>query len=592
MAKVRREMAAPRRTSAQTPGARHLPSAVRAHLESVLASDAMRRAPRARALLRYLVDSALAQSVPKEYSIATEALERPADFDPRVDPAVRVEVRRLRQKLLEYYAADGRDSEIVFELPKGAYALGWRHRTRAVERHSIAVLPFANLSGDPSWDYFVDGLTEEVTGELARAADLRVVARTSAFVFKSHPADAREIGRRLGVCLLLEGSVRRSRGRVRVTVQLIEADSGFHRWAHSYEAGEADVLDCHQELAVRIREALLLRTGGGDAVPPEAGPPTPEAYLLFLRARHHWNTRTADGIAKALGLLEELTSRFSAYATPWAARAECHCVLGLDGPTWAREVGEVALSCSARSLALAPDLAEAHAARGWAVGQYQFDHASAERHLKRAIELKPGYMTARYVWAMAACALRRFDEALRYAESALALDPLSMVAHRGVAYVWFVRGDLSRAREHVLQALDLAPGAAFATYLHGLIEVEAGDTDAGVALLQRAVDQSGGSWPLVEGFEAYSLARAGRVGEAAEIERRLAGSATPNHLALALAALGRRETAAAIDRLALAVRDGDPFVVHVADHPPLPQLLLEPRMRELCRRLNLPADRS
>lgn len=555
---------------------------------SVLASHTFRRSPHASALLRYLVESALCGVVPKEYSIAVEALGRSLDFDSRLDPAVRVEVRRLRQKLLEYYAADGSDSEVVFELPKGGYALAWRHREKVSEPHSIAVLPFANLTGDSGKEFFADGLTEELTSELARAPDLRVVARTSAFVFKNRPADVREIGRRLNVSILVEGSVRLSDGRVRATVQLVEAESGFHRWAHSYEADERDIFACQQQLAVRIREALLLRIAPGDAEAPEAGPPTSEAYTLLLRARYHWNMRTPEGIAKALRLLEELTTRFPGYAAPWAARAECYCVLGLDAPVKTAEYAELALACAERSLALAPTLADAHAARGWAIGQYRFDHAASERHFKRAIELRPGHVMARYVWAMAACALRRFDEALRYVESAAALDPLSMVAHRGVAYVWFARGHLDRAREHVLRALDLAPGAAFATYLHGLVEAEAGHTALGMGLLQRAIDQAGGAWPFIEGFKAYYLARAGEASEAAAIERQLAALGTPNHMALALATLGRRDTSAALDHLAQAAQAGDPFVVHIADHPPFPQLLAEPRAQGLYRRLNLP----
>jgi serine/threonine-protein kinase len=560
--------------------------AVHGHLQAILSSDAFRRSPHAAALLRYLVERAVAKSVPKEYAIATEALGRPADFDPRTDPTVRVEVRRLRQKLLEYYAEAGSDSSLVFDLPKGGYGLTWRHRQRLPEQPSIAVLPFENLTGDPSKEYFVDGLTEELTSELARAADLRVVARTSAFVFKNRPADVREIGRSLNVSTLVEGSVRWSDGRVRATAQLVDADSGFHRWSHSYEADERDILACHQKLAVQIREALLLRITAADTAPPEAGPPGAEAYALFLRARHHRNLRTPDGVDKALRIIEELTTRFPGYAAPWAARAECYCVLGLDAPVRTTEFGALALSCADRSLALAPNLADAH----WAIGQYRFDHAGAERHLKRAIELKPGHVEARYVWAMAACVLRRFDEALGYAESAAALDPLSMVTHRGVAYVWFARGDPGRAREHVLQALDLAPRAAFATYLHGLIEAEAGDTDLALTLLERAIAQAGGRWPLVEGFIAYYQARAGQTAAADATERRLESVTPASHTALALAALGRRDTVRAIEQLELAASAGDPFVVHIADHPPFPELRAEPRAQDLYRRLNLRFD--
>ena len=124
---------------------------------------------------------------------------------------------------------------------------------------------------------------------------------------------------------------------------------------------------------------------------------------MLLRARYHWHTRTPEGVAKALRLLEELTTRFPDYAAPWAARAECYCVLGLDAPVRVVELGALALECAERALVLAPHLAEAHAAQGWAIGQYRFDHAGSERHLKTAIELKPSYVMARYVWGMAAC---------------------------------------------------------------------------------------------------------------------------------------------------------------------------------------------
>lgn len=561
---------------------------VRRHLLSILASDVFRRSPNASALLRYLVECALAKSVPKEYVIATDALGRSPDFDPRTDPVVRVEVRRLRQKLLEYYAEAGRDSSLVLDLPKGGYGLTWRDRPRPDEPLSIAVLPFENLTGDPSKEYFVDGLTEELTSELARAVELRVVARTSAFVFKNRPTDARDVGRRLNVSNLVEGSVRWSNGRIRATLQLVETESGFHRWAETHEVAEHDILACQQELAARLREALLLGIKPRDTATVAAGPPDAEAYAMLLRARHHWHARTPEGVGKALRLLEVLNSRFPGYAAPWAARAECYCVLGLDAPARSAELGDLALECAERALALAPNLAEAHAAQGWAIGQYRFDHAGSERHLKRAIELKPSYAMARYVWGMAACALRCFDEALRYAESAVELDPLSMVAHRGVAYVWFARGDLARAREHVLQALDLAPRAAFATYLHGLIESEAGNTELGVTLLRRAIAQSGGTWPFVEGFIAYYQARAGDTEAAEAAEQRLRQVDPPNHMALALTALGRRDTSGAIQQLELAARDHDPFLVHIADHPPFTQLRAESRAQPLYLRLNLP----
>ena len=158
---------------------------VRGHLQCLLASDAFRRAPHASTLLSYLVESALAESVPKEYVIATEALGRSTDFDPRTDPVVRVEIRRLRQKLLEYYAEDGRDSDLVFELPKGRYGLTWRHRQRSEQPLSIAVLPLENLTGDASKEYFVDGLTEELTSTENKVAFARQAFNDSVMAYNN-----------------------------------------------------------------------------------------------------------------------------------------------------------------------------------------------------------------------------------------------------------------------------------------------------------------------------------------------------------------------------------------------------------------------
>ena len=565
--------------------------ALRAHLASVLASDTFRRAPHSSALLRYLVDSTLSNTVPKEYAIGTEALGRPPGFDPRTDPSVRVEVRRLRQKLLEYYEGPGAHSDVVIDIPKGGYAIALSHREQAAQAAAaaVAVLPFVNLTGDAAKEYFVDGLTEELTSELARSPELRVVARTSAFLFKERAEDVREIGRRLNVASLVEGSVRWSEGRARVTAQLVETRTGFHRWAHSSEVCEQDVLRCQQELAARIREALLPRLVQPAMEPAETGPPTAEAYALFLRARFHWHTRSREGIDKALRLLEELTTRFPGYAAPWAALGECYCVLGLDGHHDVQGVGTAALECSARALMLAPNLAEAHAAEGWARGEYCYDHAAGERHLKRAIELKPSYVSARYVWAMAACALHRFDEGLRHAQAAAACDPLSMTARRGVAYAHFVQGDYNRAREEVLAALELAPGAPFALYLQGMIEAEAGNDAEGIEILRDAIRLSGGSWPVVEGLLAYYLSRAGRCAEADGTARALLASDHRDGLALALAALARRDTDGVIHHLELAREQGNAMIVHIADLPAFRRLSTEPRYRSLCARLNLPA---
>lgn len=246
---------------------------VRWQLERVLGSEIFTRAPRMSRFLRFVVEETLQDrgSQLKEYLIGVEVFDRTDSYDPRADPVVRSEARRLRSKLLEYYEQEGRKDLVRIHLPKGSYAAVFEApaagtveaqevrlttRTGSGKPPSIAVLPFLNLSPSPEDDYLSDGLTEEIIHTLGKVGCGRVVARTSVFQYKGKAYDVRQIGEQLHVGLLLEGSVRRFNERLRITTHLIEANDGYSIWSETYDRSMVDVLAVQEELASSIVATL------------------------------------------------------------------------------------------------------------------------------------------------------------------------------------------------------------------------------------------------------------------------------------------------------------------------------------------------
>jgi serine/threonine-protein kinase len=275
------------------------PTAVRAELDHILASQTFSRAERPSRFLKYLVEHALEGdgSGISEYVLATEIFNRKPTFDPMTDPIVRVEAGRLRRRLREYYEAEGSDDPLMIELPQRTYtpafqrreapaldvvrkqvarrwriplavALGilaglavlWSARAQQAPASSgapsIVILPFTDLSPAHDQGYFCDGLTDEVAEEVDRIEPLNVVARTSAFRLKEKPEDIREIGKRLKAELVLEGSLRKEGGRVRISVELVKTADGYRVWTQNYELDGQDVLRAEEQVARRIAAAV------------------------------------------------------------------------------------------------------------------------------------------------------------------------------------------------------------------------------------------------------------------------------------------------------------------------------------------------
>ncbi len=285
------------------PRSREVPAdAARAALDKLLASKHFAQSDRLTRFLRFTVEHTLqgrAASL-KEYLLGVEVFDRKPSYDPRVEPIVRVEARRLRTKLQKYYETDGRDDPLRIELPTGSYAPVFRRpeasAAPAATQQSLAVLPFLNLSSDPDNEYFSHGLTEELIHALTKVEGLRVVA---ALQLKGKAHDVRQVGQQLGVGAVLQGSVRRSGDRLRVTAQLIQVSDGAYLWSETYERRMKDVFAIQDEISRAIVDTLRIRLGARPEAPlVRCHTHNLEAYQLYLKAAITGTARRRKGCTR------------------------------------------------------------------------------------------------------------------------------------------------------------------------------------------------------------------------------------------------------------------------------------------------------
>ncbi|MBI3696829.1 MAG: hypothetical protein HY238_18580 [Acidobacteria bacterium] len=336
---------------------------IQAQLSKILASPVFAGSDRMSRFLRFTVERALRGEGDrlKEYLLGVEVFDRRSSYDPRIDPIVRVEARRLRSKLEKYYETEGRGDPVRIDFPKGGYSPVLRERDRAApapERRTIAVLPFANLSSDPENEYFSDGLTEELIQALTKVEGLRVVAWSSAFQFKGKARDIRQVGRQLSVDTVLEGSVRRADDRLRITAQLVDVSDGRYLWSQIYEREMKDVFAIQDEISRAIADTPRIKLTGALVKPYTVNL---EAYNLYLRGRFNWNKRTEEGLRKAIEYFEQALAGDAQYAPAYCGLADCYSMLGQYGLSPPREVMPQAKAAATRALDIDEALAEAHA---------------------------------------------------------------------------------------------------------------------------------------------------------------------------------------------------------------------------------------
>lgn len=346
----------------------------------------------------------------------------------------------------------------------GAYAHygpGGAARTTPAEIQSLAVLPFLDLSAAQDQGYFTDGVTEELLNRLARVPELQVAGRTSSFAFKGTTLGLKEIGQRLNVDAVLEGSVRREGDRVRVAAQLTDVASGFELWSETYDRAVGGILEIQDEIANAIVDELRLQLSpsGAEALVGTESVKAHDDYLLGLA---RWHRRTPSDLEKALSYFQSAVQEDPNYALAYAGLAQTYAVLPFYSDMPRTVAASKANEAAAHALALDAHLAEAHAALGQIAQALEWDLAGAELSYQRALEFSPGYATGHQWYAETLLMLGRLRQAHTEIDRALALDPLSPAAQFTRSYLLSVEhdyADADAAYDRLLQrAPDFVPG--------------------------------------------------------------------------------------------------------------------------------------
>jgi TolB-like protein len=357
--------------------------------------------------------------------------------------------------------------------------------------HSIAVLPFVNLSGDKDQEYFSDGLTEELLNSLAEINGLQVAARTSAFSFKGQDNDIGMITRKLNVGAVLEGSVRRSANTIRITAQLINAVTGFHLWSKSYDRDLGDVLKLQTEIATAVASALKVTLLGDVAAKVElGGTRNPAAFDAYLRAAKAYSSiHDAKDLPAAMAAYTEAIRLDSQYALAFAARSITVTSLAAEAKTAAavREGFDKAQADARQALALAPDLAQAHIALAYVSELGTLDFTQASKEYERALALAPGNAEVLRKGGSFAARMGQFDAGLAATRRAVVLDPLARATHSALSRALYAARRYQEAVAASLEVISLEPDYK-ATYAErGLAYYGLGDLER--ARLMR--DQAG-----------------------------------------------------------------------------------------------------
>ena len=453
---------------------------------------------------------------------------------------------------------------------------------------SIAVLPFSNLSADPEQEFFCHGMAEELINNLTHVEGLRVAARTSSFQFQESSADIREVGRRLGVASVLEGSVRRSGDRLRVTAQLIDAGDGYHLWSETYERELADVFAIQDEISRAIVETVR-PTLVGESEPPPRRPSTRnvEAYDLFLRGRSFWHQRYRVGLQRGLEYFQKAAAMDPDFALPYTGISDAYVALSLYGfmpPKTAREKAENAL---ARAFELDPDLGEARASRGWFRFMCAWEWKEAEEDYRRAMELSPSNVDVRAWYGILCAAQGRFTEGYAHLAEGKALDPLSSYLDSMEAAVASMARDFYRGVGITEEVLQRDPGYLFGVFIQQICLVGAGRTAEAVAAGERGVALSRNA-DFFRGLLAVSLAVAERRDEAwrmvGDLHEEKENRYVPN-LPLARGFIALGEVDRSLDFLEAAVEDKEPYLFSVHQEPGWDPLRSHPRFRDLAARV-------
>ncbi len=384
-------------------------------------------------------------------------------------------------------------------------------------KNSIAVLPFKNMSADPEQEYFCEGMAEEIINALAHIKDLRVVARTSAFSFKGRDEDIREIGRKLSVDSVLEGSVRKAGNRLRITAQLINVEDGYHLWSEKYDRDLEDIFAIQDEISLAIVENLKLKLLDWEKTTLLKRPTDdPEAYNLYLKGLYFAFKPNLEALQKALDYFREALDKDPAFASAHAGIAVVYGAMSSLDLASPKEMMPKSKAALQKALQLDENLAEAHALEAMIAYYYEWDWNAAEKSFKRTFALNPGHSWA-HAWKGWFCvAMKRFDEAIREIELAQKMDPLMSLFTAFSVGIHVAAGKYDEAIEEFRKATELEPNIGLAYFHVGWVYLHKGELDTAVSMFQKS-KELGVSPGWAEGMIAIIHIKRGEKEKAVEI---------------------------------------------------------------------------
>ena len=456
---------------------------------------------------------------------------------------------------------------------------------------ALAVLPLADLSGDAERDYFADGMTEALITSLAKIKALRVISRTSAMQYKGARKSLPQIARELNVDAVIEGSVLRSGERVRIAAQLIQASSDQHLWAESYERDFRDILSLQSEIARQIaNEVRIVLTPEERERLGTARSVDPEAHELYLKARYNWNKRTEESVKKALSYFLRAIDSDPTYAQGYAGLADSYNILGYYNALSPTEAYSKAKAAAYRALELDNSLAEPHAALGVVKRDFEWDWCGAKNEFQRAIELNPVYVESYHWRATLLSMLGQHVEAIHEKNTALTMDPLSVVIRTDLARMFYHHRDYDQSLDHYRAALDMDPNHAFAHLWLAHVYEQKGSFEQAISELRAGVDHCDNS-PYALAKLAHGYAVAGRRDEGLVLLKQLKALFSQRYVSpydIAMIHVGLQENEEAFAWLRRALDQRSLWLGYLNVEPQMDSLRSDSRFQELLRRVGLP----
>ncbi|HET9983920.1 MAG TPA: tetratricopeptide repeat protein [Longimicrobiales bacterium] len=455
----------------------------------------------------------------------------------------------------------------------------------AAADRSIAVLPFVDLSPGHDQEYFSDGVTEEILNTLAQVRGLRVAARTSSFAFKGKDVPVDRIGEELHVAHVLEGSVRKDGGRLRITAQLVNSASGYHLWSKTYDLELGDVFSVQEEIARSITEALRITLSGQASVAAPART-RPEAFDLFFRGLRALNRRTPDDLRQATDYFEQAIAVDSLYAQAHAGLAMAQVLLPVFGAAPAREAMPRARDAARHALELDNSLPEAHATLALVKDLYDWDWPGAEAEFAQAIQSGPSFATGHHWYGLAMIlSVGRADKALEELRTADGLDPLSYIIDADVGQYYVLVRDYERALTQLRGVLETAPDFPEALLWTGYAHLGAGRPADAARAWARAPAMAGLRDSADVAAVMAGIADRARRPAALAVLRRQAAQPHPAlvDLAAQLALLGAREDALRL--LERAARERDFHILYVRHLAAFDGLRKDPHLQRILEPL-------